>query len=432
MLLVNKIRSFELLAISFLFTFLIIFLLSFGYSFTFLLMALVTIYIFIQKIQISLKITLLTLILSIFDNKFYYNLISRTDTRIFYILLPFLFLLLLFNLKYVNFCSIGLLSIFFFIYYSIAILIIESDMLSTLYAIKNWFFFYVPAYFIYETVKRIAINHLEIALKTTYTLLFSVMIFGIFQFFANSMGYNQFQFDYFNISPSAFFSERTWYGYLCVVVVALFIFMSQKKPFFVVDYFLHIGLSCIAVFLFSMSRNAFIGIFVLIFFLVYTSRFRNIYLLFFFGSGIFIFLNGFEFLSNLFLGNASSIGRLEAITLTIENYQSGKWSLWGNGYAFDLIADTSSTGTAIGAKSANSLMYFIHIFGIQILPILIIILINVFRKAKKDLNLIAFLSAWLTMSFFAPLHQNAFPLFSLGLICGLYRNQNKSLGANNK
>jgi hypothetical protein len=268
------------------------------------------------------------------------------------------------------------------------------------------------------------------------------MFWGVFQFFTNLAFLPNFQLDYFNVRPSAFFSETTWYsefaffGFILVFLKIMTV-PNMLKLLYLVPFFL-LG------FLFSVTRNTYLAIFIYLFF--------TFSLTFFFDKKIplRIMISKFMIISICMLvlilivyipelteiasffvlkfsgEDDSAQGRIEAYHISINNIMNG--NIFGNGYFWDTSHSTES-GSALGSKSFNIFLMMGSIFGLfgGILFIILIIsyltkLLYFYGKTKSiyiKYSFIVFL-IFIQMSMFAPLHQFPFGMLIVSLSVFLF------------
>lgn len=384
-----------------------------------------------KKIGLENSMALAISYLMIFDAETYSY--TPLKLRIWYILLiP----LLILKLKQHNFFikqpkNLNSL-IFIFFGVSITMRLITDPIDGKLSIIKYLIFSLGAIFVLKESFRSIAkITGLKQLTEYFVSLAIFVGTWGIFQFFANILGMgSSFQADYYNVRPSAFFSETTWYAEYLVfgLVFAYYNFQTSNKN----SYLLLMPIFLIGIIL-SVTRNAFLAIAMWIFTTFVLSLLRTkikpihplMLISILIGMGIIIYYSSnFDFIVNLLknklsLTDSSAQGRLDAIQVSISRIL--KNPIFGHGFGFNQITDTiAESGTSIGAKHANLFLMIAYIFGIPGLILLLYTITNfIVRQSYKWINsanheskyAVILLIIYLSISMFAPLHQ--YP-------CGMY------------
>lgn len=303
---------------------------------------------------------------------------------------------------------------------------IFDDMIAKLYNIKYWLFTigFVSSFYWVSVRARLSKN--DLLFLWYYFIIFSTL-WGILQYSGNILGFAgiNLQHDWFNISPSGFFSERTWYGQYCAIGIVLTSYFLAKTNF--KRYYIFIPIFLFG-FIISYSRSAFIPIIAyflssIIVFLVNSkikkSMFINILIYSILTVCVILVLNKLEILNiigffNKFSNSDIGIqGRYEAFYLYYNNLIMNPIDyLVGNGFYWDRT-HSSSIGVAIGAKSANLLFMIFHIFGlfglIFAIILILILLLRIINNIISDnsfeskLSLTMYLT-FIGLTFFVPAH----------------------------
>lgn len=329
---------------------------------------------------------------------------------------------------------------FLFFLWSIYFLIIE-DFTSKINNIKYWVF-YIGLILVLNKFFRKNLNNYKDIIEYLISITIFITFWGILQFCTNLFFLPNFQFDYFNIRPSAFFSETTWYsefiffGFL-LILLKILTEPNMLKLLYLIPFYL-LG------FLFSVTRNTYLAIFLYllltfsitflldkkILLRIIASRFIVGFILFLF-IGILIYLPELNDILSFFVlkfsgEDGSAQGRIEAYYLSIDSIAKG--DLMGSGYYWDKSQSTES-GSALGSKSFNIFLMIGNIFGIVggILFIIFISFIFVkkiyyYIKTKSifiKYSLIIFL-IFVQMAMFAPIHQYPFGMLVVSLSVFLF------------
>ena len=329
---------------------------------------------------------------------------------------------------------------FLFFIWSIYFLIIE-DFTSIINNIKYWVFF-IGLILVLNKFFRRNLNNYKDIINYLISITIFITFWGILQFFTNLFFLPYYQLDYFNVRPSAFFSETTWYsefiffGFLFVLLKVL-TEPNMLKLLYLFPFYL-LG------FLFSVTRNTFLALFLYLF-LTFTVTFflenkiysRIIKSKFIIGSIVLlcfmaiIYLPEINNLLSVFVpkfsgDDVSAQGRIEAYHLSIESIKNG--NLMGGGYYWDK-SQTTDTGSALGSKSFNIFLMIGSIFGIfgGILFMLFIFYIiikklhyyNFTKSIFIKYSFILFL-VFIQMAMFAPIHQFPFGMLIVSLSVFLF------------
>jgi hypothetical protein len=399
----------------------------------------------IKAVGVKGGLVLAIIYLLAFDNEEFY--FSEFNIRIWYFYLVIIYFILLMEffrnkaniiLKQRNIIEYGLGFIFFL--WSIYFLVIE-DFISKINNIKYWLF-YIGLIFVLNNFFLENIKKFQIIIDYLISLTVFIMFWGVFQFFTNLAFLPNFQLDYFNVRPSAFFSETTWYsefaffGFILVFLKIMTV-PNMLKLLYLIPFFL-LG------FLFSVTRNTYLAIFIYLFFTfsltfffdrkiplrIISSKFMiiSIFMLVLIMAAYIPELTEIaSFFVLKFSGEDDSAqGRIEAYHISINNIMNG--NIFGNGYFWDTSHSTES-GSALGSKSFNIFLMMGSIFGLLggILFIILIIsylmkLLYFYSRTKSiyiKYSFIVFL-IFIQMSMFAPLHQFPFGMLIVSLSVFLF------------
>jgi hypothetical protein len=372
----------------------------------------------------------LLIFLLLFDN----DVLNFTDLKLrpWYFIITTLFILKFFKLMYLNPLTninfkfnLNFIAWFYFVYSSSIFLIID-DFEAKLFNLKYWFFSIGLIYSLHYFFKK---SNIEIgdAIKFWYfSILFST-IWGLIQFFGNIYGFAgvQLQHDWFNISPSGFFSERTWYGQYAAIGIILsfyyFILTSRKI-------YLFLFILCCIGSIVSASRSALIPLAssIFVYLLAFFAISKNfIYKFKILGYSTLLFLlitfinigndlNIFSLINKFTSDKIGIDGRFEVFNMLLLNLQSNPFNyIFGHGFEWD-ESNTSSIGTASGAKASNIFLMIFHIFGIVGLILSLLFFLKNFVLYLKKINnnpstipvlgLILYISFW-GLSLVVPAHQ---------------------------
>ncbi len=352
------------------------------------------------------------------------------------------------NKKFIVEYILGLL---FFIW-SLYFLIIE-DFISKINNIKYWIF-YIGLIFVLNDFFKKNIKYYRDIIDFIISITVFITFWGILQFFTNLMLIPNFQLDYFNIRPSAFFSETTWFsefiffGFLLILLKIITEKNTNKLlyliPFYVLGFLLSITrntyVSLVLYLLLTFSSSILIEKKIII--TIGNSKFIKFFFLIFF-IAFFVYLPELNEILSYFIlklsgEDSSAQGRIEAFYLSIENIING--DVLGNGFYWDKSQSTES-GSALGSKSFNIFLMIGSIFGIFggllfILFILFILLKKVYyyylyKSIFIKYSFIIFL-IFIQMAMFAPIHQYPFgmlvvSLSSLLFNIGLYNYEKNNI-----
>ncbi len=418
-----------------------------GFSSSFHLAAVSSLVVFALLLRAELLIAICgsALLLSLFDNEeFVYEVMGIDGFRLAYVPLALLLPCWLLSSPSRDTRVTGIpaakailiVAVFYFAIHS-AVLVTVEPLTAKLWALKYWLFYYLPLLVIPACITR---KRGELLIVLLVGLAVFVSAFGFLQYAANCSGYSSFQLHYYNRSPEGFFSERTWYGEFAVLALPLLAYLDRRWG---VRWYVLCSSILVGAVLLSICRGAYLGL--AVFFLLGIGRgsCRILAVLAVLLSASFIAApnmdagggHGLSVLedavnrtfSRFSLNDGSSESRLEAIEMTLERYREGSYSIWGNGFTWDEYDDTSSAGTAIGAKSANLFAFVMHTFGAQGLLLLLILIASFYYHAlavrpRNDLLWFASvaMTMWLVMAQFSPLHQYANTVLVLAVIIGMF------------
>lgn len=391
-------------------------------------LSLIPLCLLIKNFNISLISLMSVLFLVIFDN----DILNWTDSKIrpwyFIVMLALLFdvchglmskKILAINdfFAFYSFLYFFAMSVFFFF---------SEDLQSKLYIAKYWLFSVGIVYILLQLSKMSKIS-LEDGLRFwQFTVLFSTL-WGLLQFVGNVSGFAKdlLQHDWFNISPSGFFSERTWYGQYAAVGAILSFYFFIKTRNIIQLCMAILSLACVII---SFSRSAVIpilaailGFLLFIFFSKKISK-KILYNLIV-GIAVLVVVSLIEFEGGLdifylfekfHVAEEGIQGRIEALDLYLKSVQQNPYGyIFGNGFAWN-ESETSSIGTAIGAKSSNVILMIFHIFGFYGAILCVLLILNMLIKyilivkrnptAEAILGFILFIS-FIGLSLVVPAHQ---------------------------
>lgn len=219
------------------------------------------------------------------------------------------------------------------------------------------------------------------------------------------------------LRPSAFFSESTWFGAYCLLLL-FFLFILYKTSQVKNNFFLINLILILILLLFTFSINSYIGlIFFVLGFLYYQKTRIKIYFLFLFSGLLFFFILPLfliRFSSNT--NDLSIIGRIEGFKILFNHFQNK--NIFGNGFLFDYNNDVIFSGAAIGSKAFSFPFQLYHIGGLLILFLYFYLSFFNLKYLYRVNNFIIFylLLSYLTLSFFAPLAQGIIGYFFILLI----------------
>lgn len=375
------------------------------------------------------SLVLAIIYLLVFDSKVFY--ISSLNLRVWYF-----YLIVVIVITWKEIISKGLNTFnrvylveyifgsIFFIWSFIFLLIDNFD--SKINNIKYWLF-YIGLLYVLNNFFKKQLNNFWKVIDFVISITVFIAFWGIFQFIMNILFIPNFQLDFYNIRPSAFFSETTWYSeFIFFGLILLTLRILQKsnglRLLFLVPFFT-LGI------ILSVTRNTYLALFIFIFLSIGLSIFveQKIYIKiirskaasFFFLltliSLIYFFPKLSEVSNSLFqkfsFSDNSALGRIEAIDLSMKLIHQGR--SYGNGFYWDKSQVTQS-GSAIGSKSFNLFLMIASIFGyfgglIFVLFILYYLFKLYYFYIKYQSIYIKysfiFFFIFIQMSMFAPLHQ---------------------------
>jgi len=339
----------------------------------------------------------------------------------------------------------------YFILVSVFFFVVEGGA-ARLYIAKYWLFSVGLIYFLLH-VSRLSRISLEGKLRLWYFCLMFSTLWGLLQYAGNTTGFagTSLQADWFNVSPSGFFSERTWYGQYAAVAVLLSVYgyvntMQWRYVFAALLSLTGVLLS------FSLSAlipliAGFLGLLVYALLGKMNLRFVMRSLPFVLLSLVVLAFNRddvfglFEVFSKLDPDRQGIQGRVEALNIYQANMSRNYIDyIIGNGfdYGYDQV---SSIGTAVGAKSANLFLMILHVYGLFGLFLVVLLFLSFavqyvsLLKSRKSpeilLGFVLFFS-FIGLSLFVPAHQYPSSLVVLAFSLVIYseslmpRSQNSS------
>jgi hypothetical protein len=400
-----------------------------------------------KKIGLKGSLVLAIIYLLAFDNEIFY--FSDYNIRIWYFYLIIIYLISFYEIirrrqKEITLSRLFLLEYLFgfvFFTWSLYFLIIE-DFISKINNIKYWVF-YIGLILVLNHFFIKKNNYYDQIIDYIISITVFIMFWGILQFFTNLIFYPNYQLDYYNIRPSAFFSETTWYSeftFFGLLLILLKVLTKNKKlkllyliPFYILG------------FLFSITRNTYLALFLYLFFTFFLTiviqkkinlkimKSQFIVISFFLLVLIIIaYAPELYEISNLFVlkfsGNDDSAqGRIEAYHISVNNILNG--NILGNGFYWDKSHSTES-GSALGSKSFNIFLMMGSIFGIFGGVLFIILILSYLLKLVyyyylcKSIyikySFIVFL-IFIQMAMFAPIHQFPFGMLIVSISVFLFK-----------
>lgn len=390
---------------------------------------LVIIFTNVKKIGLINSISLCIIYLLIFDSKFFS--FTKYNFRIWYFLeIPLLCYYLIkavLTKRDTKINCISLVTISFLLLLTVIYFFIDP-IDGKLSIIKYLFFsvgtIYVLVNSLLSITKQTDINKL---INFFISLGLYVCIWGIIQYFSWGTSYHKlFQFDYFNQRPSAFFSETTWYSeyiFFTLLLLSYYqFFITNKKGYFFLIF------PCLFGILLSSTRNAYLA-FAVVFLVTFIADIyrgyinKKVFLLIFFVFCLFfaflVITNQLIFIQKITnrFSNGDS-GRLTAFKKSILLIKEELF--FGHGFSFNSKTDVAGVGSYIGAKSFNFFLMITHILGLFGITSLLVLITNFFIRLLKQWKLynsyytklaLTFISCFLSMSMFAPIHQYPFGMF---------------------
>jgi hypothetical protein len=390
----------------------------------------------------------------VFDSKTFY--ISELNLRVWYFyLIVVIVLTLIEKLQSFNF-SLKRLSLveylfgFIFFCWSLFFLIIENFE-SKINNVKYWLF-YVCLLLVLNDFFFKHINKFWNILDFLISITVFITVWGVFQFTTNIFLIPNFQLDYYNIRPSGFFSETTWYSEfiffgLILIFLRIFCSINKNKLLYLVPFFI-LGM------ILSVTRNTYLAILLFLIFSfglslivekkIYTRILKSKITLFFLFFILFFLVLYFPRLRDISTSlfekfsfeDNSALGRVEAIEASIKLIKQG--NIYGNGFNWDKSQVTSS-GSAIGSKSFSLILMISSIFGffggvIFAVFVLYFSLKQLIYYIKYKLiyfkySFIIFV-IFIQMSMFAPLHQYPIGILIIAISVLLFNKGNSNNGKN--
>ncbi|MDY5122303.1 MAG: O-antigen ligase family protein [Treponema sp.] len=400
-----------------------------------LIMSLLLFFTTIKKLGIINSISLVITYLLIFDSAAFS--FTSFNIRVWYILLiPLVGYYFCINISFTKkIDSVFTLCIFSLLGLMITYLFIDPKD-GKLSIIKYLLFSIGLIYVLYK-------SFLKIIKKGYKTQLFSFFIslglfvasWGIIQYLTwNTPLHQKFQYDWFNMRPSAFFSETTWYSeYILFSLVFLFYRFIKKST--IKDGF---GIFiCLIGIILSSTRNTYLAIFVWVFVALVISIMDNrvnkkVLLSLFITCILFFILIRFTDLGMFFdkiieRFKGGDNGRMTAVKRSLNDIS--KSPIIGHGFSFN--GEYEGAGTYVGAKNFNFFFMCLHTIGLVGFNFLIILLLSYgikcimqYLKFRRDEAKIAviFISCFLSISMFAPMHQSFIGMFVIAMSIALYNS----------
>ncbi len=328
----------------------------------------------------------------------------------------------------VRFSGKKIVPIVFFVVLSVFHFIID-DQNGRLSNIKYWLFTIGAALILVADLKPVFIKQKRFMLGYILAMIYFVTLFGLVQYAAVKTGLGQrFMLNPSTVRPDAFFSETTWYAsYALFGLILLFYYCTHymKSTGFL------LSLTFIAAIFISNTRNAYLAIalvslFAMLFFagrlhLPFSKHLAKGYFLLLIVISIvisFVLPLVADTVANLqvklSLQDASAMGRATGFTKSFQQISASPYL--GQGFNWSMEDTIQSAGTAIGAKSFNLFLQIFHIFGLLgLVPFVIIVgrrlswlgLRTIALNSLEYRYSFYFFLAFLSMSFFAPIHQHS-------------------------
>ncbi|MFV8335278.1 hypothetical protein ACNQF7_04230 [Flavobacterium sp. RSP29] len=379
-----------------------------------------------------------------FDNEIFY--FSELNIRVWYLYLIIIYGISFFEVvknrqislkkKFIVEYNIGFVLFIWSLYF-----LVTEDFISKINNVKYWLF-YVGLILVLNHFFTKNIIKFRSILDYLISITVFIMFWGILQFLTNLLFLPNFQLDYFNVRPSGFFSETTWYSefiFFGLLLIFLKILTVQKmlKLLYLVPFF-------IGGFLFSVTRNTFLAFFIYLFFTFTLTFFleKKIFLRILKSSFIRILICAVIFVFILYIPQLTEVvsffafkfsgqddsaqGRIEAYHLSIDGIVNG--GVFGNGYFWEKSHSTES-GSALGSKSFNIFLMMGSIFGL--FGGLLFVFLTLFYLVKTlyyyckyksiyiKYSFIIFLT-FIQMAMFAPIHQFPFGMLIVSLSVFLF------------
>ena len=419
-----------------------------GYKFSFVAMIIVAIIILSSNYKLigfCNSISLIIVYMLIFDSSFFS--MTSYNIRLWYLLeFPLLvyYLIKNFGLKK-KYNSIYLITLFILL--SMMVLYFILDPFNGKLSIIKYLLFSIGLiYVLYNSfvsiLKKINIRYL---LQYFCSIGLFVAFWGILQYlmvrFPNI--HYKIMYDYYNVHPSAFFSETTWYSeyiFFTAVILIYFYFTIDRLRYLI------LSLPCFLGILISTTRNTFVAMafwFILeIIFLFISGKVNKKLLKCFFILLLVIPLCLYKI----------GISKLSLVSKVIERFLNGdsgrmqafqksfvmikEAPLLGHGFSFNPLVDVAGHGTYIGAKSFNLFLMIMHTVGVEGFLFFLFLLFGLYLKLFNQFYLyrrndtkiaIVFLTCFLSISMFAPIHQFPFGMFIISVVLAIEKNKKNCL-----
>lgn len=255
--------------------------------------------------------------------------------------------------------------------------------------------------------------------KGWYSLvgIFPILMIPIYYSVSQFFLYFLFSFDsYLWSSPraSAYFSESTWLGAYCVLMVFYLYHLYKNKLVHVAKIYIH-GVLTLCILFLSASINALLGVSIFSIFLVLTHKKGRLFVLIF----IFIFMVlGWFVLAERFsnLGSdLSFLGRLVGFETLFESLKGA--NILGSGFLFNYDTQFTDSGAALGAKAFS---FPFQLYAIGGLPLFVVYLYFIAIAIYADIHSKRTIGAVILISFFilscfAPLAQGIVGIYFIWL-----------------
>lgn len=401
----------------------------------------------LRFVDVPSSLCLSILYLLVFDSAAF----TFTDfkIRMWYLSLLFLipyYLTRRFSLKNNTIVFLFLISVLFL--FSCYYLLVD-DFTFKLHIIKYWVFSIGLIYVLSQFFKRT--NHPVLILGYLLSVILFVAIYGLVQYVYNTRGNFNLINTHGNIRPEAFFSETTWYAEYLILgffVVYLLIRIEKRQLYF---FFFPLFLLALLI---SATRNAFLGLVVLVFF-------ESVFFLLLkkvkprvTTSGLFVFMVFVCVGIGVIVNYSDTIVDQVVVVVNrfdIKNDASGRGRIDAFKTSFDMMRATPAFGhgfywtedvvsgvgnSAVGAKSFNLIFMIYHIFGPVgftffagiVLLYFYLLMASIFRSPNLFLRCAFYVFLiFFMMSMFAPMHQYPIGMLFVAFSIFLYK-----LGLNEK